>query len=260
MPFEFNGEKYTKASAHQKEWGAQLVADLPLNGREHILDLGCGDGALTALLASRVPAGFVLGIDASRNMIETALAAHRSDNLTFELADINNLGYVNRFDVIFSNAALHWVKDHRQLLTHVHSALKKNGIVRFNFAGAGNCSNFYNVIQQVMRLPRFASYFEDFIWPWYMPTPEEYRELASHSLLTEIRIWEENADRYFPDQETMTRWIDQPSIVPFLQCVGTKDKKDFRDTVVAQMTRVTLQPDNTCFETFRRLNLFARKV
>ena len=70
--YEFSGEKYKKASRHQKEWGESLISKLKLGGDERILDLGCGDGALTEHLASLVPRGCVIGIDASEGMIETA--------------------------------------------------------------------------------------------------------------------------------------------------------------------------------------------
>ena len=72
MTYEFDGRKYEKASAHQKEWGERLITELSLQGDEQILDLGCGDGKLTAQLAELVPEGSVLGIDASRGMIEVA--------------------------------------------------------------------------------------------------------------------------------------------------------------------------------------------
>ena len=70
--FEFDGQKYKKASAHQKEWGTRIISELCLTGEETILDLGCGDGVLTKQLADMVPRGKVLGIDASVGMIETA--------------------------------------------------------------------------------------------------------------------------------------------------------------------------------------------
>ena len=69
MTHEFNGRKYEKASTHQKEWGAKLIAELELRGRERVLDLGCGDGVLTVQITDLVPRGEVVGIDASRGMI-----------------------------------------------------------------------------------------------------------------------------------------------------------------------------------------------
>jgi trans-aconitate methyltransferase len=258
MAHEFDGNKYKAASAHQKEWGARLIRELNLSGTERILDLGCGDGALTAQLAALTPQGSVLGIDASRGMIETA-RTHVADNLAFEVRDIDGLNFENEFDIVFSNAALHWVKDHRSLLENVHRALRQGGALRFNFAGDGNCANFFSVVKEAMQLPQFARYFSGFEWPWYMPSLEEYELLAQRISFTQSRVWGENADRYFADRETMIGWIDQPSLVPFMQLVANEHKAEFRQFVIDRMLRKTRQTDGRCFETFRRINLVARK-
>src|SRR5260370_36046982 len=86
------------------------MLDIEREGFERILDLGCGDGEHSGRLALRVPKGFVLGIDSSLSMISAALTCART-NLAFRLQDINQLDYEQEFDVIFSNSALHWVKE-----------------------------------------------------------------------------------------------------------------------------------------------------
>jgi trans-aconitate 2-methyltransferase len=258
MTYEFNGEEYRRASSHQKEWGSKAIQRLNLRGDERILDLGCGDGALTAQLAQRVPRGSVLGIDASAGMIEAA-AKHEVGNLRFERKDINALDYADEFDVVFSNATLHWIKNHKNMLQRVHRALRENGVIRFNFAAEGNCSHFFRVVRQAMSLPEYSPRFVHFDWPWFMPTLEEYEEILHQSEFHDVRVWLENADRFFPDTEAMIRWIDQPSLVPFLAHLGEPDKQSFRDFVVEQMIRATRQEDGRCFETFRRINVFARK-
>jgi len=258
MSFEFDGKQYTQASAHQKQWGAKLISELVLRGDEQILDLGCGDGALTAQLAESVPQGGVVGIDSSRSMIETA-RERRGHNVQFELMDINQLDFREQFDVVFSNATLHWIKDHRNLLARVVRSLKDNGAVRFNFAGDGNCSNFNRVVRELMNRAEYAPYFRSFAWPWYMPGVEEYRSLAGQLRFSELKVWGENADRYFPDTDAMIRWIDQPSLVPFLVQVDPLDRARFRGEVIQRMVTATRQSDGRCFETFRRINLLARK-
>ncbi len=92
-----------------------------------------------------------------------------------------------------------------------------------------------------------------------MPTINEYTQLVSQSEFKAAKVWRENADRYFPDTETMLGWVDQPSLVPFLACISESYKDDFREYVVGEMIRETKQADGKCFETFRRINLFARK-
>ena len=259
MKYDFDGEKYKQASSQQKAWGRKLIAELDLRGDEHILDLGCGDGALTAELAELVPDGSVLGIDSSVSMIETARRDHDGANLRFELCDINAIDFESEFDVIFSNAALHWVKNHRRLLANVYKSLKDRGTARFQFAGDGNCSNLIAVLQETISQKDYAGYFENFEWPWYMPVVEQYRKLLDEAAFVEKRLWHQDANKHFGSAEEMVRWIDQPGLVPFLRHVDEKDRQHFRDAVVERMIERTRQSDGTCFETFCRINVLARK-
>lgn len=252
--FEFDGQKYKQASRHQNEWGIKLISELKLKGTEVILDLGCGDGALTDRLSLLVPKGRVLGIDASLGMISTA-EKHIRDNLNFICMDINNMIFENEFDVIFSNAALHWIKDHKKLLTNAFKALKENGVILWNFAGDGNCSNFYDVIKKKIKEDKYKKYFHGFEWPWYMPSKTEYEELIGNIGFSEVYVEEENADRYFSDSDEMIRWIDQPSLVPFVKFIPDNMKETFRGEVIDEMLQRTLQSDGTCFETFRRIKV-----
>lgn len=258
MPHEFNGEEYKKASTHQKEWGNKIISEFNLSGNEHILDLGCGDGVLTAELAALVPDGFVLGIDASRGMVEVARRLE-ANNLSFRLQDINCLDFKNEFDVVFSNATLHWVKDHNLLLRNTFQCLKEKGVLRFNFAADGNCSHFIKITQEAIKLSEYAKHFSGFEWPWYMPELETYESLVHKFPFREVRVWGENADRYFPDVNSMVKWVDQPSLVPFLEYAPQSEKQGFRNYVVEKMIETTLQKDGRCFETFRRINVLARK-
>lgn len=258
MVHEFDGKKYEKASAHQNEWGAKLIKELGLKGTEKILDLGCGDGTLTIQLAELLPEGNVVGIDASQGMIDTALPKTMR-NARFLLMDINDLDFEEEFDIVFSNATLQWVKHHQNMLKNVYLALRKGGRMRFNFAGDGNCSHFFKVIREAMSMNEFATHFAEFEWPWYMPSVDEYSKLIKASEFKDARVWGENADRYFPEEEAMIRWLDQPSLVPFLAHLPITKKDAFRTFVVKRMIEETKQNDGRCFETFRRINLAAIK-
>jgi trans-aconitate 2-methyltransferase len=259
MVFEFDGEKYKRASGQQKAWGKKLITELDFTGGERILDLGCGDGVLSAELAKLVPNGFVLGIDASKGMIETARKDHARANVRFELLDINAIDFESEFDLVFSNATLHWVKDHDKLLRNVFKALKDKGTARFQFAGDGNCSNLIRILKEVISAKDYAKYFSEFDWPWYMPKVDGYRALLDDVAFTEKSVWSENADKHFESAEAMTKWIDQPSLVPFLGYIASKDRQQFRDVIVERMMKETLHSDGTYFETFRRINVLAKK-
>jgi len=256
--YEFDGEKYKTASFHQKEWGKSLIAKASLQGNENILDLGCGDGQLTEQLSLLVPNGKVLGVDASIGMIKTAKKICRT-NLDFVQMDINNLHFSSEFNLIFSNAALHWVKDHNRLLRNSYAALKTGGIILWDFGSNGNCSNFLEVIQKKIMEDKYRNFFRDFEMPWFMPSKNQYEELISNLGYSDFRIAEVNRDRYFSTSDEVIKWIDQPCIVPFIQCIPDILKSTFRKEVIEEMLEKTQQPNGTYFETFRRLQIYAQK-
>ncbi len=257
--FEFDGERYKQASRHQKEWGNRLIAELTLRGDESILDLGCGDGVLTAQLADLVPNGKVVGIDASIGMIRTAKALERG-NLSFRHMNVDDMDYVDCFDVIYSNAALHWVKNHKRLLANSLAALKAGGILRWSFAGDGTCTYFNDEVKKVMGEEAYKGYFVHFEWPWFMPSLDEYEALASTVGFAKMDVQYEIMDRHFADSDEMTKWMDQPSLVPFLACIPENEKIGFRNKVVDAMIERTRQADGTCFERFRRIHVMGAKA
>lgn len=231
--FEFDGEKYKKASKHQKEWGSSLIGELSLSGT-------------------------VLGIDASAGMIAAA-QKRVQPNLSFLQMDINAMNFRDAFDVIFSNAALHWIKDHEKLLKNSFRALKNGGILLWDFAGDGNCSNFFEVVREKIQDENYKPYFRDYEWPWYMPARRDYEIILAAAGFSAYRITEVNRDRYFANADEMIRWIDQPSIVPFIRLLPDEKKVEFREEVIRSMLARTLQADGTCFETFRRIHVNAVK-
>lgn len=92
-----------------------------------------------------------------------------------------------------------------------------------------------------------------------MPSRSEYEELIKLSGFTSASIIEENADRYFSNADEMIQWIDQPSLVPFIQYIPEEMKNIFRNEVIEASLQRALQPDGTCFQPFRRLKVRAYK-
>ncbi|MBP1909345.1 methyltransferase domain-containing protein [Methanolobus bombayensis] len=254
----FDGEKYEKFSAPQQEWGSKVIDELGLNDNDNILDLGCGNGLLSAKLAEKVPHGKIIGVDSSSSMIEQA-EKHKKNNMEFLLCDITKLNFEEAFDVVFSNAALHWVKDHSLALRQVYRSMKSNAIMRIQFAGEGNCLNLASVLQDAMFSPEFKDDFTSFEWPWYMPGVGEYNKLLIESGFQDFRVWIENADCNFPDEESYIGWIDQPCLVPFISHLPGDRALFFRDYVIREAKKIAAQEDGAYFEYFRRLNVYAIK-
>jgi trans-aconitate methyltransferase len=231
---------------------------LGLQGHERILDVGSGDGSLTQKLAAAVPRGSVLGLDASAQMVEAARALE-SPTVRFVRRDILDADFREEFDVVFSSATLHWVHDHVRLLDVLYRAAKPGGVIRLSFAGEGNCSRLIAVLQELMGEPAYQTAFGGFVWPWHMPAVESYKRLVREVSFSSAHVWGEVADRHFPSVEAMVGWIDQPSLVPFRQHLGAATGDQFRGEVVVRMIQRTREADGRCFETFRRINVLARK-
>src|SRR5688572_15265992 len=137
----WNPADYAKNSDAQLAWARELIGKLNLMGDESLLDVGCGDGKVTAELAKIAPNGFVLGVDSSPDFITYARQHYPPDvypNLHFEQMDARHLHYSRLFNVIFSNAVLHWVDDHRAFLAGCARLLNPNGRLIISCGGAGN--------------------------------------------------------------------------------------------------------------------------
>src|SRR5580693_7647130 len=128
---KWNAAAYAANSTVQQSWARELIAKLKLRGDEQVLDIGCGDGKVTAEIARAVPHGRVLGVDASPEMIAFAkktFPPSKISNLKFEVCDARKIkSPAGSFDFVFSNAALHWVDDHEAVLKGAAAVLKPGG-------------------------------------------------------------------------------------------------------------------------------------
>jgi trans-aconitate methyltransferase len=126
----WNAEDYHEHSSAQKAAAIELLKQVPFKGHEQILDVGCGDGKITASLTKYVPKGSVLGVDNSREMIDFAQKTFPQDqdvNLAFSLKDARDLDYQAKMDVIFSSFALQWLADLSFFLKGAYKSLGLRG-------------------------------------------------------------------------------------------------------------------------------------
>jgi trans-aconitate methyltransferase len=176
--YNWDPADYDKSSSAQYKWAITLIDDLDLKGDERILDIGCGDGKVTAHLASLVPDGGVVGIDLSGEMIcfaATKYIPKRHPNLSFQIGDASRLSFQGELDLVVSFACLHWVKDHLPVLEGVRRSLKPGGRVLFQFGGRGNAARILDLTNDLVKSPRWTEYFRGFGFPYHFYGPEEYR-------------------------------------------------------------------------------------
>ncbi|MBN4006293.1 class I SAM-dependent methyltransferase [Nostoc sp. LPT] len=175
---KWNPEDYRKNSSSQQKSAQEAIVKLNLKGNESILDIGCGDGKVTAEIASYIPNGSVRGINNSLEMIDFAQKTFPPSyfpNLTFQFADAKNLNFNNEFDVIVSFFCLHWIIDHIPVLTGIERSLKPNGRILLLFPAKTNDSHVDTVMSKVMSSASWSKYFDKFTWPWGFYEPNEYK-------------------------------------------------------------------------------------
>lgn len=166
MTQTWNADQYSHHAPFVATYGEQVLALLgPVEG-QRILDLGCGDGFLTEQI--QASGADVHGVDASASMIRAA----QKRGLSAEVASGEALNFVDEFDAVFSNAALHWMKNSAEVISGVHRALKPKGRFVGEFGGEGNVEALVNAMKAVFRHHRD---FGEFVNPWYFPSVSEYQ-------------------------------------------------------------------------------------
>src|SRR5262245_41729433 len=188
---EWHASDYYRQSSLQQAMAEEQLGRLTPEGAERILDVGCGDGKITAEIAARVPRGSVLGVDPSRDMVAFA-SSHfgppAQANLRFEVADVRRLPYRDAFDLVVSFNALHWVPEQGVALGSIRAAVKPVGRVLLRLVPKGRRKCLEDVIEDVRQQPRWADYFQGFHRPYVHFTPEEYRALAEHCGFRVVRL------------------------------------------------------------------------
>lgn len=163
---DWSAARYAAHARFVSDLGAPVVALLDPRPGERILDVGCGDGALTAAIAEA--GADVLGIDGSADMVTAA----RARGLAAEVMDAHALTFDADFDAVFSNAAMHWMVRPDAVVAGCARALKPGGRLVAEFGGHGNVAAIRTAIIAVRRARHGAATTLDDIW--YFPTAEEH--------------------------------------------------------------------------------------
>jgi trans-aconitate methyltransferase len=158
-------EQYAKHARFVAELGAPVVDLLAPVAGERILDLGCGDGALTIALVAR--GCDVVGVDASAEQV----AAARSAGVDARVADAHALDFVGEFDAVFSNAALHWMRAPDRVLANVHRALRPGGRFVAECGGHGCVDTIHRALVAALDARGYDGAGAS---PWYFPTVDDY--------------------------------------------------------------------------------------
>ena len=241
----WDAESYRRFADFVPALGRPLLALLAPRPGERVLDLGCGDGALTAEIAAAGCA--VVGIDSAPQMV----AAARQRGLDAREMDATALTFAGEFDAVFSNAVLHWVADIDAALAGVVRALKPGGRFVGEFGGHGNVAAIRVALAAVLKARGAAP-----VQAWFYPTPQQWRRRLAAAGLRADKV--ELLARPTPLPAGMAGWLETFAGRSFA-ALAPGERQAARDEVLALLAPVLRDGDGLWSADYMRLRFVARR-
>lgn len=239
MSREWNSGAYHRLSDPQFGWGLKVLArlrTLPLRDDGHFLDAGCGTGRVTAALLEAFPKCTVTAVDGSADMVNSAREslAKFGGRVTLRVQDLVSLDEDRQYDVIFSTAVFHWIKDHDRLFANLHRALRPGGLLLAQCGGGDNLLRLRTRALARSRLPQFAQYFENMENYSEFATGEVTAERLKRAGFVEIEAGLEEAPTPLPDADTFGQFIATVNLQPYMKRLPEELRDAFLDPIVEQ--------------------------
>jgi trans-aconitate methyltransferase len=240
---------YARSAAFVPALGAPVLALLNPQPGERILDLGCGDGALTVKIAAA--GADVIGIDASESMV----AAARARGVDAHVANGEALAFGPEFDAVFSNAALHWMLDGKAVAAGVHQALKPGGRFVGEMGGQGNVATLRAGIRVELVRRGYPVPAED---PQWYPAPEEFAAIYAAAGFVDIHA--QLIPRPTPLPDGVAGWL-RVFRSGFMDSarVPDADQPEIAQAVERALAPKLQQPDGSWIADYVRLRFSMRK-
>jgi len=238
--YNWNAEDYYNNSAAQQQWAKELIAKLALTGSEDVLDLGCGDGKVTYEIAQCLAKGTVIGVDNSSSMIALASQQYSVSlypSLTFELMDARELVFENQFDVVFSNAVLHWIKDHKSVVDGLFKSLKPGGKILLQMGAKDGVSLYLSALDQVILLPEWKTYFRNFEFPYAFMGVEDYEVMLLTARFKIKRLELIAKDAIHANKEKFKGWI-RTTWLPYTERVPEAKREQFIELIATKYLEI----------------------
>lgn len=257
MP-EWNSNQYLKFKRERTQPCKDLISRLDLSDAKSVLDIGCGPGNSTAELRRKNGSAYILGIDSSADMITKASQLY--DNIDFRLCDASSaLGSLQKFDVVFSNACLQWIPDHRKFIPEMFSQLNANGIMAVQIP-VNYDEPIHKIISQLAESPAYKEKLGGQTRVFYTLKAEEYYDILS-KLTAEFDMWKTIYHHKMKSHSDIIEWYKGTGLRPYLQALPTdEDRAKFEADVYAMVKQAyPVQKNGDVIFRFPRLFFTAKK-
>ncbi len=243
---QWNADDYAIDAGFVPRLGGAVARLLDARSGERILDLGCGDGVLTTELA--LSGAHLTGVDASPELVQAA----RARGVDAQVMDAHALTFENGFDAVFSNAALHWMREPDRVLAGVRRALVAGGRFVAEFGAEGNVERIVGALQAA----RVAHGHGNSPFQWYFPTAEAYADrLRQHGFQVQLM---ETVVRPTPLPTGIEGWL-RVFAAPFLEDLPADERATVRTAAAALLQDLPRDGNNQPLADYVRLRLLARR-
>lgn len=254
----WDGPSYAANTAHHRRYDERFLATLPLRPADHVLDVGCGAGDLTASVARRVPHGQVVGLEPQPSLLDEARTRARS-NQSFVHAAAQHLAEAvdgHRFDVVFSQSVLHWIPwdDHLSILRQCRDVLNPGGALRVECGGGDNVREVVRLFDDIARSIAGPSAPQA---PWTFPHAGAYLDLLLDAGFDVSDGYVHTvAQRRSFDRDGVLGWAMSQAVQAYEVDLAPDQRAPFRVAVEARIDELR-RPDGSYDLGFVRLDLLA---
>ncbi len=256
MNKDWNPELYLRFNQERTQPAVDLLNRIPMDAPQKILDVGCGPGNSTQVLVQRWPTADVLGIDSSVAMIAKAQADY--PQARWAVMDAQRIDDCGEFDVIFSNAVIHWVPEHESLLARLVRALKPSGVLAIQMPLYHEMP-VYGLVDRLYR-ERFPNSPFAIEQAFNFHSADYYYDLLTQ-MSGSFSIWEASYIHVMASHEQILEMIRSTGLKPYLDEIpGDASKAEFASAVLHNLPALyKRQGDGRVLFPFKRLFLLFSK-
>lgn len=233
-----------------------LLARVPLEAPARIADLGCGGGQATRLLAARWPDAEMTGIDSSAEMLAEGRARDQAGRIAWVQGDAAAWRPDRPVDLLFSNAALHWLDDHAALFPRLLGQVAPGGVLAVQMP-ANHAAPTHAGIAETVHAGPWAARLAPLLRPAPVAAPEAYYDLLS-PMAAQLDIWHSEYLHVLDGDDAVVRWVSATALAPVLQALADGERAEFLADYRARMARAyPRRSDGRTLLPFRRLFIVA---
>lgn len=254
---DWDSKQYLMFNDERTQPAIDLAKRINIINPKRIIDIGCGPGNSTNILSKQFSNSYLLGVDNSANMIEAAKKLY--PDIDFQLCDANSdlCNFSEKFDIVFSNACIQWIPNHKRLIPNMMNLLEKGGALAVQ-TPMNYEEPIHIIIREITKSPKWIDKFPN---PriFYNLSQSEYFDILSQTA-SDFTMWQTTYFHRMSSHQSIIEWYRGTGLRPYLNALSESDKAIFEKDVLDEMVKVyPIQKNGEIIFRFPRLFFIAIK-